>query len=113
MHCRKRGMLHLQACGSFTPLPFTVCYQHRHHSLSGGVAGSVSVFFLHPFDVLKTRLQGGCFSSKSGMHYKFSLRALQKMNRSTLAKDGIACMFLHCTRKLCRYVSTMFELLLL
>lgn len=30
----------------------------RKHSFAGGVAGSVAVVALHPFDVIKTRLQG-------------------------------------------------------
>lgn len=32
----------------------------RQHMVAGGVAGSVAVLFLHPFDVIKTRLQGVC-----------------------------------------------------
>ena len=31
---------------------------NRKHSIAGGVAGSVAVLLLHPFDVIKTRLQG-------------------------------------------------------
>ena len=30
----------------------------RKHSVAGGIAGSMSVLLLHPFDVVKTRLQG-------------------------------------------------------
>lgn len=28
------------------------------HMIAGGLAGSTAVLFLHPFDVIKTRLQG-------------------------------------------------------
>jgi hypothetical protein len=30
----------------------------RKHSFAGGAAGGVAVVLLHPFDVIKTRLQG-------------------------------------------------------
>eukprot|EP00955_Chlamydomonas_euryale_P108950 365894-Chlamydomonas_euryale.AAC.1 len=33
-------------------------WQPRKHSFAGGVAGGTAVLALHPFDVIKTRLQG-------------------------------------------------------
>jgi len=35
------------------------------HLVAGGVAGSSAVLLLHPFDVIKTRLQVGMFCSIS------------------------------------------------
>jgi hypothetical protein len=34
------------------------CVRHRSHLVAGGVAGCSAVLLLHPFDVVKTRLQG-------------------------------------------------------
>ncbi|KAF5843664.1 mitochondrial carrier domain-containing protein [Dunaliella salina] len=51
-----------------------------HHSLSGGVAGSVSVFFLHPFDVVKTRLQVQDGHQKQ-LVYRGTWDAVQSMAR--------------------------------
>jgi hypothetical protein len=39
------------------------------HSIAGGLAGSAAVLFLHPFDVIKTRLQG---SQPGTRHYMAS-----------------------------------------
>lgn len=37
---------------------FPVLLGCRKHSFAGGAAGGVAVVLLHPFDVIKTRLQG-------------------------------------------------------
>ena len=39
-------------------MPVDKGYQGYNHMIAGGVAGSCAVLLLHPFDVIKTRLQG-------------------------------------------------------
>jgi hypothetical protein len=44
---------------SLPGMPAEKASQGYNHMMSGGVAGSFAVLLLHPFDVIKTRLQGG------------------------------------------------------
>ncbi|PNW71340.1 hypothetical protein CHLRE_16g650200v5 [Chlamydomonas reinhardtii] len=53
------------------------------HMIAGGSAGSVAVLFLHPFDVIKTRLQVQDGAS-SGQQYKNALDAC----RTVLKQEG-------------------------
>ncbi|GFR46333.1 hypothetical protein Agub_g7902 [Astrephomene gubernaculifera] len=52
--------------------------------IAGGVAGSVAVLFLHPFDVIKTRLQVQDGAALMGTQYKNAFDAA----RSLMAQEG-------------------------
>ncbi|PNH11010.1 Mitochondrial folate transporter/carrier [Tetrabaena socialis] len=54
------------------------------HMIAGGMAGSAAVLFLHPFDVIKTRLQVQDGASSSGTQYRNALHA----GRTLLAQEG-------------------------
>eukprot|EP00798_Chlamydomonas_sp_ICE-L_P006959 gene6959-2230_t len=49
------------------------------HSIAGGVAGSISVLILHPFDVLKTRLQVQDGLQGQSATYRGAVHAVQRM----------------------------------
>lgn len=78
------------------------CYFSRTHSVAGGVAGSAAVLFLHPFDVVKTRLQGTTNTIVPLKYQTFStFNAMCIMNRSQCCvqrQPGLFCSILlvHC-----------------